>query len=144
MSEPPRIEHPGSSPRAAPRHVAVVLLGFALLLSGCAGGSGLTGGWPFSGAPASAAPEAAAPPADPLLAFVARSQPGTQDRIILADGQPATARLVRAYNAASGRECREVALATGLGERSRLICATPEGGWVETRMLLRGGGIPRP
>ncbi|MBX9596042.1 MAG: hypothetical protein K2X46_16885 [Roseomonas sp.] len=52
--------------------------------------------------------------------------------------------MVRAYNAASGRECREVAVVTSAGERARVICATPEGSWAETRMLLRGGGIPRP
>ncbi len=120
------------------------MLAVALLLSGCAGGSGLMSAWPFNRQAAPAAAAAPLPPADPVLAFAARSQPGAQDRIILADGQPATARLVRAYNAASGRECREVAVTTGMGERARVVCATPEGGWVETRTLLRGGGIPRP
>lgn len=115
-----------------------VLLGAGLMLSGCAGGLSFNRGSP------SAAPAAAVPPSDPLLAFVARSQPGAQDRIVLASGQPASVRLVRAYNAASGRECREVAVGTGMAERPRVICATPDGGWAETRTLLRGGGIPRP
>ncbi|WP_203075041.1 DVU3141 family protein [Falsiroseomonas ponticola] len=121
------------------------VLAAALMLSGCAGGGGLAGAWPFNRPAAGpVAQSAPPPPADPVLAFAARAQPGTQDRITLADGQPATARLVRAYNAASGRECREVAIVTSAGERARVICATPEGSWAETRMLLRGGGIPRP
>jgi hypothetical protein len=128
-------------PRRGTPGLPLVMLGVALLLPGCAGG----GGWPFGrGGATTAAPATAAEPSDPVLAFAARSQPGTQERITLANGQPATVRLVRAYHAASGRECREVALGTGLGERSRLLCATPEGGWSESRTLLRGGGIPRP
>jgi uncharacterized SAM-binding protein YcdF (DUF218 family) len=140
------LAEPCQGGRAASRQgrlgLAMGLLATILVLPGCAG---LTAAWPFSRqAAAPAPPPAAAVPADPVLAFAARAQPGSQDRITLADGQSATARLVRAYNAASGRECREVAVVTSAGERARVICATPEGSWAETRMLLRGGGIPRP
>lgn len=133
-------------PRRGRRGLPMGMLAAALMLSGCGGAGGLTAGWPFSRQAAGPAASQSVPavPADPVLAFAARSQPGAQDRITLADGQPATARLVRAYNAASGRECREVAVVTSAGERARVICATPEGSWAETRILLRGGGIPRP
>ena len=83
--------------------------------------------------------------ADDISQTIAEASNGQAKHVsTLADGQSAAARLVRAYNAASGRECREVAVVTSAGERARVICATPEGSWAETRMLLRGGGIPRP
>ena len=43
--------------------------------------------------------------------------------------------------AASGRECREVLIGTGLAERARLVCRG-EGGWVPARPLLSGGARP--
>lgn len=62
---------------------------------------------------------------------------------MLANGQSARVRLVRAYNAASGRECREVLVGAGVAERSRLVCAADAGVWAEARPLL-GGGATRP
>jgi hypothetical protein len=124
---------------------ALALLSLATL-GGCArGGASMQGVWPFSrdgAAPAAAA--AAAAPADPLAAFAARARPGARESVTLADGQPATVSLARSYNAASGRECRELLVGSGLAERSRLFCATPGGGWAESRALLRGGGVGRP
>ena len=67
--------------------------------------------------------------------------PGAVLGIVLADGSSATVRLARSYNAASGRECRVVEVASGA--QSRTICATGNGGWAEARPLLRGGGAPR-
>lgn len=118
-----------------------------LALGACARGAASGGGWGFGRDGAAAAPTAtqpAQPPSDPLLAFAARAQPGAQESLTLTDGQPATVRLVRSYNAASGRECRELQVGTGMAERARLVCATPGGGWAEARPLLRGGGIGRP
>jgi hypothetical protein len=119
----------------------VLGLSALLALGGCAGG----GGWSLGrqgAAPATAA--AAAAPSDPLLAFAARAQPGDRESLTLAGGQPATVRLVRAYHAASGRECREIAVGTGMAERSRLVCGSDGGGWAESRPLLPGGGVGRP
>jgi len=126
----------GSSSGPVLLRATVVLIG-VLALAGCArlGPQGMTG---------RAAP-AAGPPAsvDPLVVWAGRAQPGATDRLTLANGQMAQVRMVRAYNAASGRECRELLVGSGMVERSRLVCAVP-GGWVEARPLLRGGGAPRP
>jgi hypothetical protein len=87
---------------------------------------------------------AAAVPTDPLLAFAATAAPGTEGSVTPAQtGRPTRVRLLRAYNAASGRECREVLLGSGLEERSRLVCQA-DGTWREARPLLRGGGTMRP
>jgi hypothetical protein len=43
---------------------------------------------------------------------------------------------VRAYSAASGRECREVLVRTGGGAQTRLLCSAGSG-WREARPLLR-------
>jgi hypothetical protein len=114
------------------------LLAIALLagvLVGCAdGGAGQR-------AAVTAAPPA---PTDPVVAFAAQAQPGQESRILLAGGQSTTARLARSYNAASGRECREVLLGTGAAQRSQLVCQAENGGWVASRPLLRGGGASRP
>jgi hypothetical protein len=59
------------------------------------------------------------------------------------NGMPTRVRLLRAYNAASGRECREVLVGTGLQERSRLVCQADDS-WQEARPLLRSGGTMRP
>ncbi|NKC33036.1 DVU3141 family protein [Falsiroseomonas selenitidurans] len=123
---------------AVRRGVTALLLGM-LALSGCARGLGSLAG-PTAAAPASAP----AVPADPVVAFAGRARPGAAERLTLADGQTAQVRLVRAYNAASGRECRELLVGAGMVERSRLVCATPDGSWAEARPLLRGGGAGRP
>ena len=93
--------------RLRPLVTALGLSGL-LVLSGCAGAGRLSLG--RTGV-APATPPTAAAPTDPLLAFAARAQPGTQESVTLADGQPASLRLVRAYHAASGRECREISVA---------------------------------
>jgi hypothetical protein len=115
--------------------MVVVLV--ATAVSGCArlGADGLG---------SRAAPAAgAAGSTDPLVVWAGRAQPGAMERVALANGQTAQVRMVRAYNAASGRECRELLVGSGMVERSRLVCAVP-GGWVEARPLLRGGGAARP
>lgn len=88
--------------------------------------------------------QAPATAADPLVAFAAAAQPGTEGRIVLSDGQPATARLLRSYHAASGRQCREVLVRTANAGRTQLVCETEGGGWGAARPLLRGGGGPNP
>lgn len=116
------------APLIAATLLAVVVLG------GCAGSA------PGQQAAVAAPP----PPTDPVVAFAAQAQPGSESRILLADGQSTTARLARSYSAASGRECREVLLGTGAGQHSRLVCQAENGGWVATRPLLRGGATGRP
>lgn len=65
--------------------------------------------------------------------------PGADDTVVLpATGQTARVRLVRAYAAASGRECREVLVGTGGGGTSRLLCRAGEG-WREARPLITAG-----
>lgn len=72
-----------------------------------------------------------------LLRFA--SPPGAEDTIVLpGTGQTARVRLVRAYAAASGRECREVLVGTGGGGTSRLLCRAGEG-WREARPLITAG-----
>ncbi len=84
-----------------------------------------------------------APPADPIAAFAAQAAPGTQSRILLADGQPANVRLLRSYHAASGRECREVLVGAGMSQRSQLVCLG-DAGWSSARPLLPGAVAGRP
>jgi hypothetical protein len=120
-------------------------LGLILLGACSSGGSGL-GGLSFGASRTASSAAAPAPlPAsdDPVIAFASRARPGDEDRLTLAGGQPATVRLVRSYNAASGRVCREVAVGAGMAERIRLICGN-EAGWSEARPLLRGGGVAPP
>ncbi|MBB3896851.1 DVU3141 family protein [Roseococcus suduntuyensis] len=76
---------------------------------------------------------AVAQPEDPLSLFAASARPGQPGTV---QGQPA--RIVRVYNAASGRECREVLLGSGTTERTAVVCRTPEGSFVAARPLLRG------
>ncbi|MBU8541226.1 DVU3141 family protein [Falsiroseomonas tokyonensis] len=129
---------PAGSPRGRlPLRASVALLGL-IALAGCSRG---VGEGLFSG-PA-AAPASAPASTDPVVIFAGQAAPGTSQRIALPDGQTAQVRVVRAYNAASGRECRELLVGSGMVERSRLVCAVP-GGWVEARPLLRGGGAARP
>ena len=87
-----------------------------------------------------AAPAVAAAAADPVAAFAATAVPGSEAVAALPEsGGNARLRLLRSYNAASGRECREVLIGTGLAERSRLLCRHEEG-WAAARPLLSGGG----
>ena len=48
-------------------------------------------------------------------------------------------RLGRTYYAASGRECREVLMGGGMGERTQVACRQPDGSYASTRPLLQGG-----
>lgn len=124
---------------AEPRLRAGLALSALLVMAGCAsvGGAGMAGGPP-------AAPGVAAASTDPVVLFAGRAAPGAQERVVMADGQTAQVRLVRSYNAASGRECRQLLVGSGMVERPRLVCATGNGGWAEARPLLRGGGAGRP
>lgn len=111
------------------------LLGVALLLvAGCAEtGSG----------PTRPDEVATAPISDPVVAFAASAGPGAEETVTLpSTGQTVRLRLVRAYAAASGRECREVQMGTGTGSASRLLCSAGSG-WREARPLIRGStGMP--
>lgn len=71
--------------------------------------------------------------ADALASFAATAQPGSVGSI---NGE--RARLNRAYNAASGRECREVILGFGNGERTAVACRDASGNFVSSQPLLRG------
>jgi hypothetical protein len=133
------IEHLALRPAAGRRAVSVTL---CLLLGACAGGGGWFGSRDAS-APAQAVPANAVVGNDPIVAFAARAQPGSGERVTLANGQAATVRVTRAYHSANGRECREVLVGSGMAERQRLVCVT-EAGWAEVRPLLRGGGAARP
>lgn len=98
-----------------------------LLVAGCADNAS---------APA-AVGEAPAPITDPVVAFAANASPGAEDTVVLSGtGQTAQVRLVRAYAAASGRECREVLVRSGGGTQSRLLCRAGTG-WREARPLIR-------
>ena len=90
-----------------------------------------------------AAPAAAMPSADPVAAFAAAAAPGSETVAVLPEtGGSARLRLLRSYSAASGRECREVLVGTGLDERSRLVCRHEGGAWVAARPLLSGSARP--
>jgi hypothetical protein len=89
--------------------------------------------------PAAVMVAAPAAPSDPLAAFAASAAPGTEGVV-----QGERVRLARAYAAASGRECRELLVGSGAGERSALVCRDEISGWALTRPLLRGGGVMRP
>ncbi|MCI0756486.1 DVU3141 family protein [Teichococcus vastitatis] len=109
----------------------------AMMLSGCA----------TQGAPGHASGAAAplpARPADPLAAFAARAQPGQVEDVSPQPGAaPVTVRLVRAYQAGSGRECRELTVGYR-ASRPALYCEDPVAGWSVARALLRGGAVGRP
>ena len=83
------------------------------------------------------------PPNDPVAGFAAAAAPGSETVAVLPEtGGNARLRLLRSYNAASGRECREVLIGAGLAERTRLVCRTESGAWVSARPLLSGGARP--
>src|SRR4051812_1297729 len=108
-----------------------------LLLGGCAQLSG-------SPAPMAADPlPVVAVPMDAVVAFAANARPGAEAMVTLDTGRSARVRLLRAYNAASGRECREVLIGGGIEERSRLVCQSGDQ-WADARPLLRGSGMQRP
>lgn len=74
---------------------------------------------------------------DPVVAFAANASPGAEESVVLpSTGQTARLRMVRAYAAASGRECREIQVNTGGGGQMRLLCRAGTG-WREARPLLR-------
>lgn len=112
---------------AAPGLAALLVL----LLAGCA----------QDGAGPSAAEGASAPISDPVVAFVAGSSPGAEEVVVLpSTGQSARVRLVRAYAAASGRECREVLVRTEGSSHTRLLCGAGTG-WREARPLIRDASL---
>lgn len=117
------------------------LLAAATGLGGCSG-QDLANRLQFSTPRPATAATAPVPSNDAVLAFAARARPGQDERVTLESGQTATVRVVRSYHAASGRECREVMVGTGLEERQRLVCAA-ETGWADARPLLRGGAGQR-
>jgi 17 kDa common-antigen outer membrane protein len=118
----------------------------ALALTGCAGQqrpaeAPVTGPQPIALAPGAAVP---ALPGDPIAAFAATATPGAERQVVLpGTGRSTRVRLLRAYNAASGRECREVLVGTGFEERSALVCRQEEG-WATARPLLQRGGTRAP
>lgn len=115
------------------RGKAAGMLGIALLMAGCAE-TGV--------APAPGAEGPVAPISDPVVAFAASAGPGAEETVTLpSTGQTVRLRLVRAYAAASGRECREVQMGTGSGSASRLLCGAGTG-WREARPLIRGSATP--
>ncbi len=104
------------------------VLGCMLLLAGCT---------PAAIDPAATPAEATIPISDPVVAFAASAGPGAEETVTLpSTGQTVRLRLVRAYTAASGRECREVQIGTGGGSATRLLCRAGTG-WREARPLLR-------
>jgi hypothetical protein len=126
-----------------------------LAVAGCAQGASESSWWnPMGLGPAPTSP----PPAtgvvlptrapDPLGAFAARARLGQQETVTLADGgRVVTARMVRSYNAGSGRECRELQFGpSGVagGAPGATYCNDPVQGWVAARPLLRGGAVYRP
>jgi hypothetical protein len=60
--------------------------------------------------------------------------------VTLSGGVTEPARVGRVYQAASGRECREVLLGSGRAERAQLVCTDPRDGTRLTPPLLRGSG----
>lgn len=113
----------------------LALLGLLCLLAGC--------GADRQAAMPAATPAAAMVQQDPLGQFVASTPPGQAGMVVLADGRSTEARVVRAYAAASGRECREVILGAGTAGRASLLCQS-EGQWVAARPLLPGSGTAPP
>jgi hypothetical protein len=108
----------------------------SLATAGCTNPFALPRG-PTEAAGPAIAPAAAA---DPVAAFAATASPGAETVALVPDaGGRARLRLLRSYTAASGRECREVLIGTGLAERSRVVCRG-DAGWTPARPLLRGGG----
>ncbi|WP_240782500.1 DVU3141 family protein [Roseococcus sp. SYP-B2431] len=70
---------------------------------------------------------------DALGDFAASAAPGQTGTV---NGE--SARYTRSYNAASGRECREITLGYGGNERVAVACRRPDGTFAASRPLLRG------
>lgn len=119
--------------RSLSRWLALGLL--AAPACGCATGSDRDAATERAGAAV-----APSPTYDPVSAFAATASPGSETVAALPGGGQARLRLLRAYHAASGRECREVLVGTGLDERTRLVCRGDDGAWAPARPLLSGGG----
>src|SRR5438552_17795 len=96
------------------------LFGALILLAGC--------GADRQAGTLATAPAPAAAQQDPLGRFVATAAPGQSGTVVLADGRAAEVRVVRAYAAASGRECREVIVGAGNAGRASVLCQA-DGQW---------------
>ncbi|WP_377081592.1 hypothetical protein [Roseomonas xinghualingensis] len=127
----------------------------ALALTGCASDATESSWWnPIGLGPAPSSPPPATGvvlpvrAADPVAAFAARAHMGQTEAVVLPDsGRTVSARMVRTYNAASGRECREVQFGqanTPGGPPGATYCNDPAQGWIAARALLRGGAVYRP
>ncbi len=88
--------------------------------------------------PAGSPPAAPRLPMDPLAEFAMANPPGNEGTVLV-NGVPERARVLRAYNAASGLECREMILGSGGSERAQLACGDA-GGYQLAQPLLRGSG----
>ena len=119
------------------------VLAACLSLAGCADYlpdmSGITSGLSATMVPP---PVGSTPPPpvaslDPLSQFALASGPGTEGTVVVAGGAVQRARVVRAYNAASGRQCREIVFGSGMGERAQLVCGDAHG-FQMAPPLLRG------
>ncbi|MEI6159153.1 MAG: DVU3141 family protein [Roseococcus sp.] len=98
----------------------------SMLPSLSSGGSSAAGG---STLPVSSVPRGP----DPLAEFAVSATPGSVGTV---NGE--RARMNRAYNAASGRECREVILGFGGSERVAVACRDASGAFVSSLPLMRG------
>jgi hypothetical protein len=70
---------------------------------------------------------------DPIALFAASASPGAEGSVVTGSGQSVRVRLLRAYSAASGRECREVTVSGSAN--SRVFCQSA-GAWTEARPLI--------
>jgi hypothetical protein len=119
---------------------ACTIVSMMAALSGCDSLPSFDRGLAVATTPVASAPAAPPPaPSDLLMIFIAAAGPGSSGMV---NGQ--SVRVARAYTAASGRDCREVLLGSGLGERSAVACLDPIAGWSLARPLLQGSGIGRP
>ena len=111
----------------------------ALSLSGCADYSGLVSGLssPQVPPPVGSAPPPPVSSLDPLSQVALANGAGAEGLIPVAGGASERARVLRAYTAASGRQCREILFGNGIGERSQLVCGDAHG-FQMAPALLRG------
>ena len=128
---------------ASKRLARMCALAVVLAVAGCADYlpdvSGLVSGLSSPQVP----PPVGAPPPppisslDPLSQFALASSVGAEGSVPVAGGAPERARVLRAYTAASGRQCREILFGNGIGERSQLVCGDANG-FQMAPPLLRG------
>jgi hypothetical protein len=128
---------------ARPRAAGLSALLAALLLGGCAGSGGMAELLSGLSAPQVPPPAGSVPamprlPMDPLAAFAMANPPGHQGSVEI-NGVAEPARVLRAYNAASGLECREMILGSFGQERAQLACGDASG-YQMAQPLLRGSG----